>query len=153
MARFKDRRDAAQLLAARLIRYANDPDVLVVALPRGGVPVGFEVAKALRAPLDILVVRKLGMPGDNEVAMGAIANGDIRVLNEDLIDLLGISDDMIEAVTAREKEELKRRELAYRGDAPPLRVTGLKCILVDDGMATGSTMKAAIAALTAAISG
>ena len=147
MARFKDRREAGQLVAARLSRYANDPDVLVVALPRGGVPVGFEVAKALSAPLDILVVRKLGVPGDDEVAMGAIADDDIRVLDEEFIALLGISDEVIEAVSARERQELKRRELAYRGDAPPLRVTGLKCILVDDGMATGSTMQAAIAAL------
>jgi putative phosphoribosyl transferase len=147
MARFKDRREAGQLLATKLSNYANDPDLIVVALPRGGVPVGFEVAKALIAPMDILVVRKLGMLGDDEVAMGAIASGDIRVLDTEFIALLGISDDVIEAVSAREKQELKRRELSYRGEDPPLRVTGLKCILVDDGMATGSTMQAAIAAL------
>ncbi|MBV8215907.1 MAG: phosphoribosyltransferase [Verrucomicrobia bacterium] len=147
MAKFKDRGEAGRLLATRLTQYANDPDLLVVALPRGGVPVGFEVAKALGAPLDILVVRKLGVPGDDQVAMGAIANGDIRVLDEDFIALLGITDEVIETVCAREKQELKRRELGCRGDAPPLRATGLKCILVDDGIATGSTMRAAIAAL------
>lgn len=147
MARFKDRREAGQLLAQKLSNYANDPDLIVVALPRGGVPVGFEVAKALNAPLDILVVRKLGLPGDNEVAMGAIANDDVRVLDEESVALRRVSDDLIEAVTAKEKQELKRRELAYRGETPPLRVTGLKCILVDDGCATGLTMKAAIAAL------
>ena len=147
MARFKDRREAGQLLAQKLSNYANDPNLIVVALARGGVPVGFEVAKALNAPLDILVVRKLGMPRDTEVAMGAIANDETRVLDDEFIALLRISDDVIEAVTAKEKQELKRREIAYRSEAPPLRVTGLKCILVDDGSATGLTMKAAIAAL------
>jgi putative phosphoribosyl transferase len=147
MARFIDRREAGQLLAQKLSNYANDPDLVVVALPRGGVPVGFEIAKALNAPLEILVVRKLGMPRDNEVAMGAIANDGIRVLDKDLIALLGISNDVIEAAAAKEEQEIKRRELAYRGEAPPLRVPGLQCILVDDGSATGLTMKAAIAAL------
>jgi putative phosphoribosyl transferase len=147
MARFKDRREAGQLLAQKLSNYANDPDLIVVALARGGMPVGFEVARALNAPLDILVVRKLGRPGDDELAMGAIANDDIRVLDEESVALRGISDDVIEAVTAKERQELKRRELAYRGEAGPLRVTGLKCVLVDDGCATGLTMKAAVAAL------
>jgi len=146
MARFRDRREAGQLLAKRLNDYAEREDVVVLALPRGGVPVAFEVAKALNASLDILVVRKLGVPGDEELAMGAIASGDVRVLDEEVIRLLGISDQVIEAVSAKEKDELRRRELAYRGQAPPLRLTGATAILVDDGIATGSTMRAAIAA-------
>ena len=146
-ARFRDRKEAGQLLAKKLTNYANDPDVLVLALPRGGVVVGFEVARALNAPLDILVVRKLGVPGEEELAMGAIATGGIRVLDDELVRLMGISDRVIEAVAKKEEEELRRREFAYRGQASPPRVTGMTCIVVDDGIATGSTMRAAIAAL------
>lgn len=135
------------MLAKKLTNYANDPDVLVLALPRGGVVVGFEVARALNAPLDILVVRKLGVPGEEELAMGAIATGGIRVLDDEVVRLMGISDRVIEAVAKKEEDELRRRELAYRGQIPPPRVTGMTCIVVDDGIATGSTMRAAIAAL------
>jgi putative phosphoribosyl transferase len=145
--RFRDRTEAGQLLAKKLSKYANRKDVLILALPRGGVPVGFEVANALNAPLDILVVRKLGVPGQEELAMGAIATGGVRVLNEEVIGQAGISDQVIEAVTAREQNELRRRELAYRGDATAPQISGNKIILVDDGIATGSTMRAAIAGL------
>ena len=145
--RFRDRTEAGQLLAKKLSKYANRKDVLILALPRGGVPVGFEVAKALNAPLDILVVRKLGVPGQEELAMGAIATGGVRVLNEEVIRQARISDQLIEAVTAREQSELRRRELAYRGHATPPQISGKTIILVDDGIATGSTMRAAIAAL------
>ena len=147
MARFRDRDEAGQLLAKKLTNYAKDPNVLVLALPRGGVVVGFEVAEALNAPLEILVVRKLGVPGEEELAMGAIATGGVRVLDDEVVRLMGISDRVIEAVAAKEEDELRRRELAYRGQAPPLRVTGMTCIVVDDGIATGSTMKAATGAL------
>jgi putative phosphoribosyl transferase len=147
VARFRDRKVAGQLLAKELSKYANCQDLVILALPRGGVPVGFEVAKALNAPLEIFVVRKLGVPGDEELAMGAIAAGGIRLLDEEVIRLMRISDQEIEAVSAREQEELRRRELAYRGQALPLRVTGMTSILVDDGIATGSTMKAAVTAL------
>ena len=147
MARFLNRREAGQLLAEKLSKYANRQDLLILALPRGGVPVGFEVAKGLNAPLDILVVRKLGVPGDEELAMGAIAPGGVRVLDEEVIRLTRISDQVIEDVVAREEDELRRRECAYRGEATPLQVAGLCCILVDDGIATGSTMRAAIAVL------
>jgi predicted phosphoribosyltransferase len=146
-ARFRDRKEAGQLLARKLTDYANDPDVLVLALPRGGVVIGFEVAMALNAPLDILVVRKLGVPGEEELAMGAIATGGVRVLDDEVVRLMGISDQVIEAVAKKEEDELRRCELGYRGQAPLLRVTGMTCIVVDDGIATGSTMRAAIAAL------
>jgi putative phosphoribosyl transferase len=145
--RFRDRTEAGQLLAKKLSKYANRRDVVVLALPRGGVPVGFQVANTLNAPLDILVVRKLGLPSQEELAMGAIATGGVRVLNEEVISQAGISDQVIEAVTAREQKELNRRELAYRGDAAPPQINGKTIILVDDGIATGSTMRAAIAAL------
>jgi len=145
--KFRDRTEAGQLLAKKLSQYANRKDVLILALPRGGVPVGFEIANALNAPLDIFVVRKLGVPGEEELAMGAIATGGFRVLNEEVIALEGISEQMIAAVAAREENELKRREVAYRGHAAPPRVSGKTSILVDDGIATGSTMRAAIAAL------
>jgi len=141
------RREAGQLLAKKLGKYAKCRDLLVLALPRGGVPVGFEVAKALNAPLDIFVVRKLGVPGQEELAMGAIAAGGVRVLDKEVIGLMGISDQEIETVSAREQDELRRRELAYRGHAPPIQVSRKTTILVDDGIATGSTMRAAIAAL------
>src|SRR5712691_5226049 len=145
--RFRDRREAGRLLAAQLSAYANLPDVLVLALPRGGVPVAAEVARALGAPLDVFVVRKLGVPGHEEYALGAIATGGVRVLNEDVVRALQIPDHVIDAVAAREQEELARRERVYRGDRPPLDVRGRTVILVDDGLATGATMHAAIRAL------
>ena len=144
---FRDRKEAGHLLARKLAKYANREDVLVLALPRGGVPVGFEVATALNVPLDILVVRKLGVPGHEELAMGAIATGGVRVLNEEVISQCGISDHDFEAISTREQSELRRRERAYRGDAAPPQISGHRIILVDDGIATGSTMRAAIAAL------
>src|SRR5271165_3930954 len=144
---FRDRIEAGQLLAEKLTRYANQPNVIVLGLPRGGVPVAFEVAKALRAPLDVFVVRKLGTPGRRELAMGAIATGGVRVLNEEVVGGLGISMEMIDAVTAGEKQELKRRELAYRGSYSEPEVRGKTVILIDDGIATGSTMRAAVRAL------
>jgi len=144
---FQDRMDAGRQLAAKLKQYANRPDVLVLALPRGGVPVAFEVARALHAPLDVFLVRKLGLPGHEELAMGALATGGVRVLNEDLVRDLQISEREIDAVAAREQRELQRRERLYRDDLPPPDVRGRIVILVDDGLATGSTMRAAVAAL------
>ena len=144
---FRDRRDAGRALAARLGAYAGRPDVAVLGLPRGGVPVAFEVARALRAPLDVFLVRKLGLPGNEERGFGAIASGGVRVLNEDMVRTLGLSQEVIEAVTAAELREFERRERAYRGDRPPVAVRGLTAILVDDGLATGASMRAAIAAL------
>jgi len=145
--RFRDRTEAGQLLAKRLNKYANRKEVLVLALPRGGVPVGFEVASSLNTPLDILIVRKLGVPGQEELAMGAIATGGVRVLNQEVISQAGIADQVIEAVTARELKELRRRELAYPGDTTAPQISGKTIILVDDGIATGSTIRAATAAL------
>jgi predicted phosphoribosyltransferase len=147
MRQFRDRIEAGQLLARELAAYANRNDVVVLALPRGGVPVGYEVAQALNAPLDIFVVRKLGVPGYEELAMGAIASGGVRVLNESVIQSAGISDDAINAVAEREERELKRREIAYRGHAPAPDIRGKTVILADDGIATGSTMRAAVAAI------
>ena len=144
---FRDRIEAGQLLAEKLMRYANQPNVIVLGLPRGGVPVAFEVAKALHAPLDVFVVRKLGTPGRRELAMGAIATGGVRVLNEEVVRGLGIPMEMIDAVTEEEKQELKRRELAYRGSYSEPEVRGKTVILIDDGIATGSTMRAAVRAL------
>ena len=144
---YRNRSEAGKHLAAQLAKYANREDVLVLALPRGGVPVAFEVAKALRAPLDIFLVRKLGVPGHEELAMGAIATGGVRVLNPDVVDYLGIPASVIDAVAADELRELDRRERAYRGDRPEPDVRGKTVILVDDGLATGSTMRAAAAAL------
>ena len=144
---FRDRAAAGRLLAEKLTAYAGRTDVLVLALPRGGVPVAFEVAQALEVPLDVFVVRKLGVPGHEELAMGAIASGGITVLNEDVIQALHPPLRVIEAVAAREFQELGRRERAYRGDRPAIDVHGKVVILVDDGMATGSTMRAAVAAL------
>jgi putative phosphoribosyl transferase len=146
---FRNRIEAGQLLAEKLTRYANQPNVIVLGLPRGGVPVAFEVAKALRVPLDVFVVRKLGTPGRRELAMGAIATGGVRVLNEEVVGGLGIPMDVIDAVTAEEKQELKRRELAYRGSYSEPEVRGKTVILIDDGIATGSTMRAAVRALNA----
>ena len=145
--RFRDRHDAGRLLATKLARYANRPDVLVLALPRGGVPVAYEVARALGAPLDVFVVRKLGVPGQEELAMGAVATGGVRVLNHELVSGLGIPAHVIDAVTEREFQELARREQLYRGDRPPPDVRGRTVIIVDDGLATGATMHAAIQAL------
>jgi len=145
--RFRDRREAGQLLASRLAAYAHRPDVLVLALPRGGVPVAAEVARALGAPLDVFIVRKLGVPGHEELAMGAVATGGVRVLNAQVVRALGIPDAAIEAVAVKEQQELERRERLYRGDRPPPDVRGRTGILVDDGLATGASMHAAIQAL------
>jgi predicted phosphoribosyltransferase len=145
--RFRDRTDAGRRLAGKLARYQGRDDVLVLALPRGGVPVGAEVAQALGAPLDVFLVRKLGVPGHEELAMGAIASGGVRVLNEDVVDQLRISPRWIDAVAAEEGEELARREAAYRDGRPAPDVRGKTVILVDDGLATGASMKAAVAAL------
>ena len=148
-ARFTDRYHAGRRLATALAPYAGRPNLLVLALPRGGVPVGFEVARALRAPLDVMLVRKLGVPGHEELAMGAIASGGVRVLSDDIIKALGIPDRVIATVAANEESELARRERAYRDNRPPPDVRGKTVILVDDGLATGSTMRAAAAALQA----
>jgi predicted phosphoribosyltransferase len=145
--RLRDRREAGRLLATQLRSYAGRPDVLVLALPRGGVPVAYEVARALGAPLDVFLVRKLGVPGHEELAMGAVASGGVRVLNEQVTGPLQIPDAVIDAVTQRELQELARRERLYRGDRPPPDVSRRTVILVDDGLATGSTMLAAIRAL------
>ena len=144
---FRDRTEAGELLAERLAGYANQPDVIVLALPRGGVPVGCEVAQALNAPLDVFVVRKLGVPGHEELAMGAIASGGVRVLNGSVIEGLRISDQVIDVVAESELRELERRERAYRDDRPTPQVRGRTVILVDDGIATGATMRAAVKAL------
>src|SRR3984893_6185189 len=144
---FRDRSEAGRLLAAKLTAYANRPDVLVLGLPRGGVPVAYEVAQALGAPLDVFVVRKLGVPGYEELAMGAVATGGVRVLNDQLVKRLGIPSAVIDAVAAREQQELTRRERLYREGRPPPTVRGRTVILVDDGLATGATMRAAIEAL------
>jgi putative phosphoribosyl transferase len=144
---FRDRTEAGRLLAAELTAYAERSDVLVLALPRGGVPVAFEVAQALHAPLDVFSVRKLGVPGQEELAMGALATGGVRVLNQDVVRTLRIPEETIAAVAAAEHKELRRQERAFRGDRPPLDVHDRTVILVDDGLATGSTMRAAIAAL------
>lgn len=145
--RFYDRTEAGRLLAGLLAGYAGRLDVLVLALPRGGVPVAYEVARALGAPLDVFLVRKLGVPGHEELAMGAVASGNVRVLNEQVVRGLGIPDYVIDTVAAREERERERRERLYRGDRPPPDVRGKTVILVDDGLATGSTMLAAIKAL------
>jgi predicted phosphoribosyltransferase len=147
--RFRDRTEAGRRLAERLTAYADRPDVLVLALPRGGVPVAYEVARALRAPLDVFLVRKLGVPGYEELAMGAVATGGVRVLNDQIVAGLRIPDHVIEAVAEAEQQELARRERLYRGDRPPPDVRHRTVILVDDGLATGATMQAAIKALRA----
>lgn len=144
---FRDRTAAGKHLATKLLDYKDREDVLVLALPRGGVPVAFEVAKILSAPLDVFLVRKLGVPGHEELAMGAIASGDVRVLNEEIVDYLAIPDRVIEATAATELKELKRRELTYRGNRPAPNVKGKTVILIDDGLATGSTIRAAAQAL------
>lgn len=147
MSRFPNRTEAGRMLAQQLKSYANQENLLVLGLPRGGVPVAFEVAKALNAPLDICIVRKLGVPGQKELAMGAIAAGGIGVLNYDVINTLGIDKEVIQVVAAEELQELERRDRTYRGDAPPINVKNKTVILIDDGIATGSTIRAAIAIL------
>ena len=143
---FADRVEAGQILAGQLSVYRDRDDVLVLALPRGGVPVASVVARTLNVPFDVFVVRKLGVPGHEELAMGAIASGGVLQLNRDVVDALGIPDNVIDAVAAREQRELERREHAYRGARPPLSLVNKTLILVDDGLATGSTMRAAIIA-------
>lgn len=139
---FKDRCEAGRILAKKLRHYADRSDVVVLGLPRGGVPVAFEVAQALHAPLDIFLVRKLGVPGQEELAMGAIASGGIRVLNDEVVKYLSISSETIEAATLKQEMELSRREEEYRGSRPMSNLRGQTVILVDDGLATGSSMKA-----------
>jgi len=143
---FADRIEAGQVLAAKLSAYRDRDDVMVLALPRGGVPVAAEVAGALNVPFDVFVVRKLGVPGHEELAMGAIASGGVRQVNRDVVDALGIPENVIDAVAVREQRELERREQAYRGQRPPLSLINKTLILVDDGLATGSTMRAAVMA-------
>jgi putative phosphoribosyl transferase len=142
---FRDRRQAGRVLAERLEHLHHDPGLLILALPRGGVPVGFEVAHALEAPLDIFVVRKLGFPGHEEYAMGAIASGGVRVMNP--MPGISVSAEDVAAVVAREQDELNRRELLYRGDRPAVAARGRTVVVVDDGLATGSTMRAAVLAI------
>ena len=144
---YRDRHEAGRILAQHVQDQVDAADAVVLALPRGGVPVGLEVARALGAPLDVFIVRKLGAPAQPELAMGAIASGGVRVLNESVIADLGITKQEIAAVADREAAELARREKSYRDDRPPLEVSGRVVILVDDGLATGSTMRAAIAAV------
>ena len=145
--RFMNRTDAGRRLAAALSVYAGRPDVIVLALPRGGVPVAYEVARELDVPLDVFIVRKLGVPGYEELAMGAIATGGALVLDEDLVRQLGIRDPDVRAVIAAEQHELQRRGKEYRGDRPPPDIAGRTVILVDDGLATGASMRVAVAAL------
>jgi len=147
MAAFEDRRQAGKRLAERLTRYAHRKDVAVLGLARGGLPVAFEVAKALHAPLDVFIVRKLGVPGHSELAMGAIASGGVRVMNDDVVRSLSITSDQIETIATEEQRELERREREYRGDAERMDVSGKTVILVDDGLATGASMRAAVEAL------
>lgn len=145
--RFEDRAEAGRYLATKLDRYAGRSEALVLGLPRGGVPVAYEVAKALHLPLDVFLVRKLGMPGHEELAMGAIATGGVRVLNEAVISGYDIAQSTIDRVAREERQELQRRQQLYRGDQPEPDVHGRTVILVDDGLATGATMRAAVAAL------
>ena len=145
--RFRDRAEAGRELAGRLGKFVGRDDVIVLALPRGGVPVAFEVARSLRMPLDVFLVRKLGVPGHEEHAFGAVASGGVRVVNGHLIKALGLSPESIASIEASEIRELERRERVYRGDRPPSRIAGRTVILVDDGLATGATMLAALTAL------
>jgi predicted phosphoribosyltransferase len=145
--RFLDRREAGERLAERLRNYANQPGVIVLALPRGGVPVGFEVAEALHAPLDVFVVRKLGVPGQEELAMGALASGGVRVLDDEVMRLVRVSPQDVERMTMAANEELSRQEARYRGERAFPDIRDKTVILVDDGLATGSTMRAAVRAL------
>ncbi|KTD23478.1 phosphoribosyltransferase [Legionella lansingensis] len=147
MEKFINRHEAGRILADQLKSYANNPNVIVLALPRGGVPVGYEVAKALSVPLDVFIVRKLGVPDHEELAMGAIASGGVTVFNQDIVDTLSISQENIEKIIAKEEQELKRREDMYRHNLPFPDLENKIVILVDDGIATGATMRAAIKAL------
>ena len=147
MPMLKDRREAGRLLARELRQYANRPDVVVLGLPRGGVPVAYEVATALNAPLDVFLVRKVGFPGHEEFAIGALASGGVRVLNVPLIEAYAIPEEEVARLVQRERAELERRERAYRAGRPPLDVAGKTVILVDDGLATGASMQAAVLAL------
>src|SRR5687767_7383044 len=149
MSPFKDRRDAGRKLAQKLSVYAVKPDIVVLALPRGGVPVAYEVALALSAPLDVFIVRKLGLPGREELAMGAVASGGVRVLNGYIVRMLSIPEEVINIVTKRELRELQRREELYRGNRPTPEVSERTILLIDDGLATGASMRAAIAGLRA----
>jgi predicted phosphoribosyltransferase len=149
MSALRNRTDAGRRLAAELEAYRGRDDVVVLGLPRGGVPVAYEIARSLDAPLDVYIVRKLGVPGDPEVAMGAIASGGTLILNEEVIAALNVSRAQVEAVATRERQELQRREQVYRGDRAPLRLEGKIVILVDDGLATGASMKAAVRAVRA----
>jgi predicted phosphoribosyltransferase len=144
---FADRREAARILAASLSSYARRPDVIVLALPRGGVPVAYEIASALDVPLDVFNVRKLGVPGHEELAMGAIASGGVRVMNEEIVRAFRVGDADVERMARREQQELERRERRYRGDRPYPELAGRTVILVDDGLATGFSMRAAVTAL------
>ena len=144
---FQDRSDAGKFLAKKLAHHANDPSLLVLALPRGGVPVAYQIVRTLNAPLDIFIVRKLGVPGYEELAMGAIASGGVRVLNEELIQRLNIPVSAVEAVTREEEQELERCEKAFRGSREPMPIERRTVILVDDGLATGASMRAAVRAL------
>ena len=146
-ASYQDRFDAGRNLAMRLSEYANRQDVVILALPRGGLPVAFEVAGALKAPLDVFLVRKLGLPGYEELAMGALASGDVRVINEDVVRQFKIPQHVMDAVAAEQQRELERREQMYRAGREPVNVAGKTVILIDDGLATGSTMRAAVQAL------
>jgi putative phosphoribosyl transferase len=145
--RFTNRTEAGKMLAKSLAAYEGTPGLLVLALPRGGVPVAYEVARALKAPLDVFVVRKLGAPNNPELAMGAIASGGVRVLNDSVVTMLGLSPLVIDEVARRELKELERREIAYRNHLPPMTIRARTVIVIDDGIATGSTMRAAIEAL------
>jgi putative phosphoribosyl transferase len=147
MTRFEDRFDAGRFLAQQLKRHAGDPKAVVLALPRGGVPVAYEVASALDVPLDVFVVRKIGAPGYEELAMGAIATGGVRVFNDEVIQHLGVPQSWIEAAIREQEGELRRREEAYRGNRPPVEIEDRHVILVDDGLATGASMRAAARAL------
>ncbi len=148
--RFRDRHEAGLLLGEELSkRFGRRADAIVLALPRGGVPIGAEVARAIGAPLDVFIVRKLGVPGHEELAMGAIASGGVRVLNDEVLRYISVPQSTIDAVAAREQLELARRERSYRGARPPLDVSGKTVFVVDDGLATGSTMRAAVRALRA----
>jgi putative phosphoribosyl transferase len=149
MERFTDRRDAGKILAQKLSVYADQTDVVVLALPRGGVPVAYEVALALHAPLDVFLVRKLGLPGREELAIGAIASGGIRVLNQDIIRVLGVPEEVINIVARNELQELERREHTYRGDRAAPEIQNRKVILIDDGLATGASMRAAVVGVRA----
>jgi putative phosphoribosyl transferase len=146
-AQFQDRYEAGQALAAKLEHHAGDPDVVVLALPRGGVPVGYEVSQALNAPLDIFLVRKIGVPGYEELAMGAVASGGVKIFNHEVLQRLGISERILDGIVREKERELEQQEKAYRGERPPTQIEGRTVILVDDGLATGASMRAAVQAV------